>query len=432
MREVNVQQVSMFRTPGPSALSSALTRVVGAAMVAGAILLPVEDLFAQPGAAQAGPALAPPLRGELPQVPAPTFLSEPPGVVVTPVATGLEIVWSLEFAPDGRLFITERRGRVRILGTDGVLDPTPWVEFPNVVRLEDGLLGLALHPNFATEPWVYLYYTIQKGEALVNRVSRFREVNGRAGEEQVLIDDLDSNRIHNGGRLRFGPDGMLYISTGELSSPMRSQDLNDLQGKILRITPEGGIPADNPFPGSRVWAYGLRNPHGLSFRPSDGMLFVADNGPTGEWGQLRIGARDEISPVPKGGNLGWPLAVGAPGHPDYVDPIIAWNPSQPPGDLIFYNADLFPELKGNLLFTSLRGETMMRFQIGNQQNPNAITAVDWWFHSGATSQGSRFGRLRAITVGPDGAIYIGTTNFGRGSARENDDKILRITPASQP
>jgi quinoprotein glucose dehydrogenase len=107
-------------------------------------------------------------------------------------------------------------------------------------------------------------------------------------------------------------------------------------------------------------------------------------------------------------------------------------PSQPPGDLTFYNADLFPELKGNLLYTSLRGETMMRFQIGNQQNPNQITAVEWWFHSGATSQGSQYGRLRAMTVGPDGAIYIGTTNFGRGNAREGDDKILRLTPAPQP
>jgi quinoprotein glucose dehydrogenase len=320
---------------------------------------------------------------------------------------------------------------VRILGTDGRLDPTPWVEFPNVVRLEDGLLGLALHPDFANQPWVYLHYTVQKGEALVNRVSRFREVNGRAGEEEILIDDLDSNRIHNGGRLRFGPDGMLYISIGELSDPVRAQDLNRLQGKILRITPEGEIPADNPFPGSPIWAYGLRNPHGLTFRPSDGTLFVADNGPTGEWRPLPIGARDEISPVPKGGNLGWPLAVGAPGHPDYVDPIIAWIPAQAPGDLAFYNADLFPELKGNLLFTSLAGQVFMRFTVGNEQNPNAVTSVEWWFHTGVARE-STYGRLRAMTVGPDGAIYVGTSNFGRGTAREGDDRILRITPAPQP
>jgi quinoprotein glucose dehydrogenase len=428
MLEVIVQHISEVRTSGPSAISSVLRRAAGAtlaAAAAGILILGGEALSAQPI-----PGLAPPLRGELPQVPAPTFLSEPPGVVVTPVATGLEIVWSLEFAPDGQLFITERPGRVRVMSAAGVLDPTPWVSFPDVVRREDGLLGLALHPDFVNQPWVYLYHTIQKGDALINRVSRFREVNGRAGEEEILIDDLDSNMIHNGGRLRFGPDGMLYISTGDLRSPTRAQDyLSDLQGKILRITPEGEIPADNPFAGSRVWAYGLRNPHGLTFRPSDGTLFVADNGPSGEWAQ--VGARDEISAVAKGGNLGWPLAVGAPGHPDYVDPIIAWNPSQAPGDLAFYNADLFPELKGNLLFTTLSGQTFMRLTVGNEANPNRVTAVEWWFHSGA-NQGSRFGRLRAMTIGPDGAIYVGTSNFGRGSAREGDDRILKITPAPQP
>jgi glucose/arabinose dehydrogenase len=379
--------------------------------------------------AQGIPGLAPPLRGELPPVPEPTFHPEPAGVAVTPIASGLETIWSLEFAPDGRLFITERAGRVRILNPDGTLQPEPWIEFPDVVRREDGLLGLALHPDFANEPWVYLFHTIQKGDALVNRVSRFREINGRAGEEQILLDDLESYMIHNGGRLRFGQDGMLYVTLGEIGQPTLSQDLNRLQGSVLRITPEGGIPADNPWPGSPVWAYGVRNPHGLAVRPSDGALFLADNGPSGEWGPLRIGARDEINIIVKGGNYGWPVAVGAPNHPAYVDPIISWNPSQPPGDLIFYDADLFPELKGDLLYTTLRGETLMRIRFQEEDDPNQITAVEWWFHNGEVSGGSKFGRLRGMTVGPDGAIYVGTSNFGRGSAREGDDRILRITPA---
>jgi quinoprotein glucose dehydrogenase len=350
-------------------------------------------------------------------------------VEVTTIASGLETIWSLEFAPDGRLFITERPGRVRVMSAAGVLDPEPWVEFPDVVRREDGMLGLTLHPDFANQPWVYLFYTIQKGDRLVNRVSRFREVNGRAGEEQVLLDDLESHDIHNGGRLRFGPDGMLYITMGEIAQQMLSQDMSRLQGKILRITPEGAVPWDNPLPGSPIWAYGLRNPHGLAFRPGDGVLFAADNGPSGEWGALRISARDEINIIVKGGNYGWPLAVGAPNHPAFVDPIISWIPSQPPGDLTFYDADLFPELRGDLLYTTMRGETLMRIRFQDEANPNRISAVEWWFHNGAQSNGSRFGRLRGMTVGPDGAIYVGTSNFGRNTAREGDDKILRIAPA---
>src|SRR5690606_22440746 len=151
-----------------------------------------------------------------------------------------------------------------------------------------------------------------------------------------------------------------------------SQDLSRPQGSILRLTPEGEVPWDNPLPGNPIWSYGHRNPHGLAVRPSDGALFVADNGPSGEWGPLRIGARDEISIVRKGGNYGWPLAVGAPNHPAFVDPIIAWIPSQPPGDLTFYDGSLFPDLRGDLLYTTLRGETLMRIRFENEENPDLI------------------------------------------------------------
>jgi glucose/arabinose dehydrogenase len=375
------------------------------------------------------PDLATPLRGELPPTPAPIFLPEPEGVAVTTFASGLQTIWSLEFAPDGRLFVSERPGRIRVVGPDGALDPVPWLELPDLVRRDDGMLGLALHPDFAEEPWVYVFHLVRKGDELVNRVSRFREVGGRAGQEEVLLDDLESTVTHNGGRLRFGPDGMLYVTLGDIDQPTLAQDLIRLHGSILRITPEGRVPADNPWPGSAIWAYGLRNTGGLAFRPADGALFAADHGPSSEWGPLRINARDEINIIVRGGNYGWPLAVGAPNHPAYVDPIIAWIPAQPPGDLTFYDGDLFPELKGDLLFTTLRGETMMRIRFTDPEEPDLITAVEWWFHNGELSNGSRFGRLRGLTVGPDGAIYIGTSNFGRAMAREGDDRILRIAPA---
>jgi quinoprotein glucose dehydrogenase len=209
---------------------------------------------------------------------------------------------------------------------------------------------------------------------------------------------------------------------------MLAQDLTRLQGSVLRLTPEGEVPWDNPLPGNAIWAYGLRNSHGLAFRPTDGALFLGDNGPSGEWRPVRISGRDEINIIEKGGNHGWPLAVGAPNHPAFVDPIISWDPSQPPGDLTFYDAELFPELRGDLLYTTLRGETLMRIRFEDEDDPNLITAVEWWFHEDPETGTSRFGRLRGMTVGPDGAIYVGTSNFGRGSAREGDDRILRIAP----
>lgn len=418
--------------------SGASIRLGGISLgVAAALALTVSSGFAQtPPPAQAPanrpPPLPPPLVGELPPAPEEVYVQNPAGISVTPYVTGLKVVWSLDFAPDGRLFIAEREGRIRVASPTGQLDPTPWHTFQGMqVRLEDGLLGLTLHPDFETQPWVYAFYTVQKGEQYVNRVSRFREVNGRSGPEEILIDDLPSARIHNGGRLRFGPDGMLYVTVGEVTESMRAQDVNDMAGKILRVTPDGKVPADNPFPGSPVWAYGMRNTHGLAFRPGDGALFAADNGPTGEFGEAQIRARDEVSIIQKGGNHGWPLAVAAPKDPRYVDPILTWIPANPPGDLIFYTGDLMPQLKGDLFYSGLAGQTLLRFRFQDAANPNKVTAIERWFSGPVPRTDSLYGRLRGLAIGPDGAMYVGTGNHdGRSALREGDDRVLRIAPAN--
>jgi glucose/arabinose dehydrogenase len=205
-------------------------RLVPAVVVA-ALLMRAGALEAQP---QERASLQPPIMGELPVVPE-TYHLQPAGISVTPYATGLGIIWSLEFAPDGRLFVAEREGRVRVISRDGQLDPTPWVTVPTEIRLEDGLLGMTLDPDFANQPYVYVFHTFRKGETLVNRVVRYREVNGRGTDPTVLLDDLRSNRIHTGGRQRFGPDGMLYITTGDTTDPMRAQDVRNTGGKVLRI-----------------------------------------------------------------------------------------------------------------------------------------------------------------------------------------------------
>lgn len=276
-------------------------------------------------------------------------------------------------------------------------------------------------------------YTVQKGDEVANRVSRFRKVGGRSAREEVLLDDLPADRNHNGGRIRFGPDGMLYIGAGDARERTRAQNLDIPAGAILRITPEGEVPPDNPWSGNPIWAYGLRNPHGLAFRPSDGALFVADHGPTGEWRDPRIGAYDEINIIRKGGNHGWPLVVGASGKPEFVDPLLAWIPSVPPGDLAFYDRDLMPELNGDLFFSTLMSEALIRIRFQDPADPDRVTAIERWFNTRIWRPGGRgvtvYGRLRGMTVGPDGALYVGTSNRdGRREPLPGDDRVLRIVP----
>jgi glucose/arabinose dehydrogenase len=379
------------------------------------------------------------IRGELPPMPEPTFHAEPAGVRVETVATNLVAVWAMQFAPDGRMFVSEREGRVRILRPDGTLDPEPWLDIANRVlfRGESGLMGLALHPRFPEEPWVYLMYTSLEDDVRQNRISRFREVNGRAGQEEILMDGIPAQQTelasHSGGTLRFGPDGMLYAATGDVFEMHRSEDLDDVAGSVLRLTPEGTVPADNPFPGNPIWAYGLRNVHGIAWQPGTGAVFAADHGPTGE-----DGARfhDRVVVLEAGAHHGWPRVIGAAGLDEYVDPILTFVPAAPPGDILFYDADLMPQFRGDL-FLSILGfqpaaaQALLRVRFQDPERPQVPTAMERWFNDGEGN--SVHGRLRALTVGPDGSIYVGTSNLdGRQLARDTivpeDDRILRIVP----
>ncbi|GBD20945.1 Aldose sugar dehydrogenase YliI [bacterium HR28] len=370
-------------------------------------------------AATAGPS---PTVASSPATPVPTPTvptSGPVAIRVETVLTGLEAPWEVAFAPDGRLFLTERPGRVR-LAVNGELLAEPALTLPVAAVGEGGLLGLALHPNFGETHWVYLYYTYSEGNQLWNRVVRYTESNGRLVEPQVIIDRIPGASIHDGGRIAFGPDGRLYITTGDARNPPAAQDRTSLSGKILRVEPDGSIPPDNPFPGSPVWSYGHRNPQGLAWSP-DGRLYATEHGPTGDLG---LAAHDEVNLIEPGRNYGWPFVVGTLVRqelPDAVPPLIeSGNDTWAPSGATFVTAGRIPQWQGNLLFAGLRSQALWRVVLA--PDGQTVTQLEPLYRG-------EFGRLRTVVEGPDGALYVLTSNRdGRGSPQRGDDRLLRLVP----
>lgn len=327
------------------------------------------------------------------------------------VASGLDIPWSLAFAPDGRLFITERPGRVRIVAGGRLLEePALVVEDIGAVG-EAGLLGMALHPDFAANGFVYLAYTARRDDgSLVNRLARYREVNNVLAEPAVLLDDIRASSIHNGARLRFGPDGFLYMTMGDANDAASAQDLASLNGAILRVDDRGVPPDDNPFR-SPVYAYGLRNPQGLDWHPLTGALWATDHGPTGN---------DELNVIRAGANYGWPLVQGAETGPGFEPPRRTFTPSIAPSGASFYTGALFPAFRHDLFVATLRGSHLRRFRF-DPADPTRLAGDERLLDG-------RFGRLRDVVTGPDGLLYLATSN-GRGGSSPLDDRIVRLAPA---
>jgi glucose/arabinose dehydrogenase len=335
------------------------------------------------------------------------------GYDIINVVTNLDTPWSLAFSKNGILFFTERPGYVKAFYNNTLINLK--VENLNVKEIgEGGLLGIALDPNFPNSPYIYLYYTYEEGK-LWNRVVRYKFENWSLVDQKILIDKIPAATLHNGGRIKFGPDGKLYITTGDATQRDLAQDINSLAGKILRINPDGSIPEDNPFPNLPIYSYGHRNPQGIDW--FDNLMFSSEHGPSGELGY----AHDEINFIIKGANYGWPIVVGISNDKKFKDPILdtgeeTWAPS----GISFYKGNIYPELKNKLLVATLRGKHLRIIEIDFKE----IKVLN---HYAILS--NLLGRIRDVVEGPDGYIYIATSNKdGRGIPALDDDRIVKLIP----
>ena len=367
------------------------------------------------------PAACTQIEGKSPQTVEDIFLPDGDGVRVEVWAEDLDVPWSLLFLPEGRALVSERKGVIRLI-KNGRVQSKPYAVLDVADVGEGGLMGLAAHPAFRSKPYIYAMHTYNKNGKPHNRVIRLQD-NGDTGTfEKIIIDNIPAGTFHNGGRIAFGPDNMLYVTAGETFKSGLAQDLSSLGGKILRVDPEGGIPSDNPFKGSPIYSYGHRNPQGISWQPVTGRLFESEHGPSGEFGHF---ANDEINIIVKGGNYGWPKVIGGPGLKQYIDPIIVWKHTTPPSGIIFYRGDLLKHLKGDLFVATLKSQALIRIRMG--KDTERVTRIERWFASDYSR--GKYGRLRDVVEGPEGALYFLSNNRdGRGNPKPGDDKIYRIVP----
>jgi aldose sugar dehydrogenase len=341
------------------------------------------------------------------------------------VVAGLEVPWGIAFLPGGNALVTERPGRLRLVPALTKRKTGDATKLPLVATIavdsdeEGGLLGIALHPRFQQNRLFYLYMTVREGGRKSNRVERWRlaEDLGSARFDRRIVADIPSAAYHDGGRLRFGPDGMLYVGTGDGRDPDRSQDPGSLGGKVLRLTPDGEVPADNPVPGNPLYVLGVRNTQGFDW--SGGRFYVTDHGPSGE---LMRRGHDEVNLASPGANLGWPVIYGCQTHSGMVTPSLSWTTAVPPGGASFATGAAIPDWRGSLLIGSLGSKHLHRVRF-SASDPAVVELHEVYFQD-------QFGRLRDVVIGPDGNPYVTTSNCdGRGDCPGDRDKILRLMPS---
>jgi len=361
-------------------------------------------------------------KARLSRTPFPAFQSGKERFRVETLAEGLESPWAITLMPDGRMLILERPGRMRLF-RDGKLDSAPIKGVPRVVyEGQGGLLDMALHPQYDRNQFVYLAYTVNTEGGIMTRVARFRETPEGLTDPKVIFPGvLGSDKAkHFGSRLRFGADEKLYITLGERGEGRRAQDLMDLNGKTLRLNDDGSIPADNPFAGRRdvrpeIFSYGHRNSQGMAIQPGTGLIFQTEHGPS--WNDAP-GGGDEVNIVEAGKNYGWPVIHHRETKEGMVSPLLEYTPAIAPAGAMFYTGQAFPSWKGSLFFTALVGRGLVRVELdGRSVLSQEVLLRD------------QYGRLRDVAQGPDGLIYVITSDTDAyGPGREGGDRLLRLIP----
>lgn len=311
------------------------------------------------------------------------------GLEIEIIAENLDTPWGIDFLTDGRMIFTERSGKASILD-NGKVNVVANLDVSE--ESESGLLGIAVDPDFSRNKFIYVYYTYDNG----NRISRL-VLNEKLEQELILIDNIPNARFHDGGRLKFSPDGKLYATTGDATIPSSAQDINSLAGKILRMNKDGTVPADNPF-GNYVFSYGHRNPQGLAWHPVTKQPYASEHG------QSR---NDEINIIIKGKNYGWPIEECE--AKEHTGPLRCYSEfTLAPSGIAFY--------KNSLYVAGLRGAQLRKIVFDD----------DYKIIIGEEELLSGFGRIRDV-VEHDGYLYIATSNRdGRGIPKSGDDKIIRI------
>ncbi|MET0319715.1 MAG: PQQ-dependent sugar dehydrogenase [Duganella sp.] len=313
------------------------------------------------------------------------------GTGVTQVATGLQAPWSIAFYK-GTTLVSERdTARIVVVGANGALTAVATIAAVDGGG-EGGLLGIAVRDDY-----LYTYLTVGTENRIVRYALTGSGAGVRLGAAQTLLAGIPAANIHNGGRIAFGPDGMLYATAGDAGNTSRAQDLGSLGGKILRLTPDGAVPADNPFAGSFVYSYGHRNPQGLAWA-ADGTLYASEFGQD-TW--------DELNLIKAGGNYGWPVVEGQARDSRYIDPLQQWSTATASPSGMAING-------GYIYIANLRGQRIRQIPLANPG-----TATDRYT--------TEYGRLRDVVNGPDGKLWVLTNNTdGRGTPRTGDDRILGI------
>lgn len=332
------------------------------------------------------------------------------------VVTGLDVPWEVLYGPDGKLWVTERSGIIsRIDITSG--DKEVLLNLQNIVHAsgEAGMLGMVLHPDFPTQPYLFVTYNFRIGSTM-ERTVRYTFDTDTLIAPVTYLDSLPGNSTHNGCRMVIGPDSKIYMTTGDVQNQPSAQDLNAITGKVLRLELDGSVPTDNPIAGSYIYSWGHRNAQGLTFGPT-GILYSSEHGPT---------TNDELNIIEEARNYGWPSVVGYCNttaemsfcaDSNVREPLLAWTPTIATSDLIYYDHPAIPEWQGSLLMTVLKNKQLKQLSL-NAAGDTITNDVSYL--------SNQFGRLRDIAAGPDGTIYIATNGANWGNTDPGTHSIIRL------